>query len=282
MENNSDYDFSNHKLISSEKGEYIDIEEYEPDQVKRSRNYPYVTHIKIEVKKYLNQEGKEVKSTITSKRLRGKKSVIDRRYRMMKKPNQGRFGKAAQVSKEENNSVTYYGADVFIEPPNAPTKDTLTIVREKMKERAVKRGFSTNKFRPSSKLIDKLNENSSKLKPFSEESSGGFKKSSFIPSKIREKHKQNQGVENFSIIIKNIPEDVEVRGMENRLRSMLKQFGDISRLKVLSNKYDRTLTSGIAFIEYAYANDANSLLVCKQKIVIDSAILLVEKAKPKK
>ncbi len=261
----NDFDISNLPLIKSEISDYMPIEEYEKDKTIRSRKYPYVTHIKVEKYFYKKPDGKSVTKTITSKKLHGKKSMIDRRYKI--KP----FGQALSG----NDGVTTIGAEVFIEKPGIVSNKNNFLAKSNRKN--VPSYSSVMKtFRPSSINLDKFKN----FKEFQGNTSSeiGFTKNSFIPSKLKSKLAENLGLEKFSIIIKNIPMGTEVRDMEHQLRRMFKSYGDIERLKVLSDKNDRNMCRDIAFLDFVYPSDANNLLNSGERFVIQHFILNLEKS----
>lgn len=270
MNSISDMDLSKLPLKHSEVGEFIPIEIYEKDVTLRKQKYPYVTHIKIEKYIYTQPNGLDVTKTITTKKVKGKKSVIDRRYNM--KP----FGQAA-IS---NDGVTTLGAEVFIEKPNILSKNNFKLNRECRNKNKKNISFSTGMkiFKPSKKNIEKFKN----LKTFeNNDSNTGFMKNTFIPSKLKNKMEENKNLDKFTIVIKNIPSDYNVKDVEFRLKKMFSSYGEIERLKVLTNKNDRTLTRDIAFIDFVYPSDANKLLKSDERFKIDFSILGIEKSKKK-
>ena len=56
-------------------------------------------------------------------------------------------------------------------------------------------------------------------------------------------------------------------------------YGDIERIKVLSDKTDRNMCRDIAFLDFVYPSDANSLLNSGERFVIQHFILNLEKSR---
>jgi hypothetical protein len=276
MEKNTDIDLSKCTLIKSEINDYISIDEFEKDPLIRSKKYPYVTHIKIEKYIYKKSNGKNVTKTVTTKKMKGIKSAIDRRYRM--KP----FGTAKVTSDNPNpnDGVTTIGAEVFIENPKTFNNNSSSIFKTKVKKKTPSFSSVMKAFRPSLKNLEKFKD----FKDFKETNSSqnmGFTKT-FVPSKLKKKMKENMGLEKFSIVIKNIPSEYDIRDIEFKLRNMFRSFGEIERLKVLSDKNDRTLSRDIAFLDFIYPNDAINLLKSSERFIIEHNILNLEKSKSTK
>ena len=60
---------------------------------------------------------------------------------------------------------------------------------------------------------------------------------------------KNVGLTNFSIIIKNIPTNLERYDVEYELKTKFSEFGTIKKVTVLMDKYEPTKIREIAFID---------------------------------
>jgi hypothetical protein len=279
--NHSDIDLSKLPLIKSEISEYVPIEEFEKDLVIRIKKYPYVTHIKIEKYTYMQKNGLEAIKTITNKRIHGKKAEIKKRYESIKP-----FGlaKVTQSNQNPNDGITTLGAEVFIESPKTIKNKNKNNIFTKPNRKNVPSFSSAMKaFRPSMKNLEKFKNLKDFTSPIiSSTSESGFTKNSFIPSGMKSKLAENMNLEKFSIVIKNIPAEEDIKQMEYSLKDMFKPFGEIERLKVLSDKFDRNLTRDIAFLDFVYPTDAEQLLASKERFTIGHNILNLEKSKSRK
>ena len=271
---NSDSEFSNYTLIKSEINDFIPIKDFEKDPIIRKTTYPYITHIKIEKYTYKRPDGIIITRTITNKKRDGKQFAIDQRSKMKK------FGKAL----ESNDGVKSIGAEVFILSPKAMKKANEGFKTTSKGSSKISFSSAMKSFKPSFKNLEKFKN----LKEFtntdtfsSKISTTGFTKT-FIPSKMKSKIAENMHLEKFSIVIKNIPAEEDLKEIESKLRKLFKPFGEIERLKVLSDKYDNTLSRDIAFLDLIYPSDANKLLYSNERFTIGHNILNLEKSKSTK
>ena len=256
---NVDYDSRDHTVL--EETDFIPIEEIEPDENKRRIEYLYVTHQKKKVMLY-NIDGKEIKRTIKTNKLCGKKNVLERR-------NWKPFGEAVNG----NKGITTIGAPVYLElcsnngsykkkeEYSEPIKPSLNTSSKK------KASFSLSTFKPSEESLKKTQDISNNFK-----SSGGY-----IPSFIKDKINESKDIENFSIVVKNFPLDKDKRELEFLIKNLFKQFGTIDRVKVLTNKFTGEVKD-IAFVDFCYGIDAQKALKSQEKLMIDYCILSLEKA----
>ena len=92
---------------------------------------------------------------------------------------------------------------------------------------------------------------------------------------------RTKGKDNIQNISQEESEE-DIKQMEYSLKDMFKPFGEIERLKVLSDKFDRNLTRDIAFLDFVYPTDAEQLLASKERFTIGHNILNLEKSKSRK
>ena len=112
------------------------------------------------------------------------------------------------------------------------------------------------------------------------ETDNGFG-SGYVPPSIRKKMKENAHLENFSIIVKNIPTSLERHEAKFELRMLFEKFGEIKKINVLSDKYDPTRIRDVAFVDFAYACDAQKALDSSERLLMGSCILSKQKAAEK-
>lgn len=266
----STFDFSKYKCVSHEIGEFKPIEEVIPDLATRMIKYPDVTHIKEEKFKYKINEKQTVTKTIRTARKKILKRVLERRQNW--KP----FGKAA-IS---NDGITTIGAPVFMQMVNSSdnfkTADDSSEIVQNIKKNLSNRksGFKMASYKPKTEFIQKAKEGANEFKPSSK---GGY-----IPASIKTKLDANKGLQNFSIIIKNIPSNgYTIEQLRSEIRFLFEKFGMIEKIKILTDR--RTgMIKDIAFIDFTYPSDAQKALDDNGRMVIGPCILSKERAKSKR
>lgn len=268
MEKETDIDLSKCTLIKSEINDYIPIKQFEKDPFIRSEKYHNVTHIKIEKYIYKKPNGGTITKTVTKKK--------------KKRFGNNLFGAAKPTTSNPfpNEGTTSEGAEVFIESPKTFIKNSNSNFKKNTTTKLPSFSSSMKAFKPSLKNLDKF-KNFDNFKGPNIFQNTGFTKT-FVPSALKSKMADNMGLENFSIVIKNVPSEYDIRDIEFKLRNMFRSFGEIERLKVLSDKNDNTLSRDIAFLDFIYPSDAINILKSTERFVIEHNVLNLEKSKSTK
>lgn len=143
-----------------------------------------------------------------------------------------------------------------------------------------------NKFNKNQQKVKEVKASSTKyvpkrrqIKEMNEKSNIGFSK--YIPPSIKNKILNNKNKESFSIIIKNIPTNLDKYEAKDKLKYLFGKFGEIQKINVLMDKFNPNLIRDIAFIDYVYTTDAIKALESKERFIIDSCILTKEKVAKK-
>lgn len=250
--NKEEYDFNTLEYISTIEGDFIPIEDIEPDPFMRIYKYPHITmQKKIEMKYKNTTNHKIITKTLLHNKKCGKKRILDRR-------NWIKFGKAS----DHNNGITTLADTILFEFEN---EHGMKVVKEDEKAKPTS-GFKISHFKPSLKHIERVNQLEKNT------TTRGY-----IPSSIKHKLKENEDIENISICIKNIPAGEDVFEMQDLLRGMFSSYGEIKYIKVLKDKHNGQ-SRDIGFIEFYYGTDALTLLDSSERFIIDSCILCLIKS----
>lgn len=256
------YKCSDLECIYKKEGTFIDIKLAVPDIGIRMTEYDSnVIAIKTDTFKYKINEKTSITKKITFVKKRVNKAVEQRRRTW--KP----FGAAAN---EDNKSFSFPGEEVFMEYVN--DKRLLDYNDNFLKKQSCKKSFSkSTSYKPKMSIISNVKDkNSFKIN-----------KTGYIPSSIKKKIDKNTGLKNFSIIIKNIPTNLERSQVEYELKKMFNEFGTIKKVTILMDKYEPTKIRDIAFIDFSFASEAISALKSTKRINIGCCILSKEMAKQK-
>ncbi len=277
------YDFDKMELLRVEEGEFIDLEIAVPDIVERMTKYPHdVKALKITRYVYKIDEKNTLVRTVKTVKSRILQRVLDRRKNW--KP----FGKAI-VSNAGTRSI---GEPIYMDMANkngdfdddddsAEVKKILGKIPMKLSgKKKSKSGFTLSSYKPNLTL---LKENGGSNADSTTDGSSTFATPGrYVPESIKKMMSKNTGLENFSLVIKNLPSFMERREVDHELRKLFGEFGSIRKINILHDSYDPNKLRGIAFIEYAYATEAMAALNSTKRFSIGPSILLKEKANKKK
>lgn len=275
------YDFNKMELLRTEEGEFVDLAEAVPDIVERMTKYaPEIVAIKKTRYVYKIDDKNTLVRTVKTVKSRVLQRVLDRRKNW--KP----FGKATNT----NNGTKSIAEPVYMDIANEKgefdddnaTSSEVKKILEKLPTKILgkksgKSGFSLSSYKPNLTLL-----NGSASTVGIESSSSFSTTDRYIPESIKNMMNKNVGLENFSLVIKNIPTFMERRDVDQELRKLFGGFGSIRKINILHDSYDSTKLRGIAFIEYAYATEATEALNSTKRFSIGPSILLKEKANKKK
>ncbi len=239
----TEYNFDKYECIHKEETEFIPIEEIEKDYSLRCINYPNVTHQKKRILIY-NIDNKKVKRIITINKLKGKKSILERRLNWKK------FGDSTSTTIDKEIFLKNSNDD--ISNKNQLYNDNFTYKHNNSDDIKTKNNFQLAKYKPPN-IVNKL-----------------------YKDKIKNKNNLNE-FNDFSLILKNFPLDISQKDLEQKIRSVFEKYGKIERVKILFNKYYEI--KDICFIDFKCKQDAINLLNSNEKFIIDSYVLSIEKSK---
>lgn len=80
----------------------------------------------------------------------------------------------------------------------------------------------------------------------------------------------------YTVIIKNIPQDIEPRNIKRRLYDMFNSYITEPIIRVISNKENKETNNGIAFMEIRNKDELDSLLDNSSKFMIEHNIITIE------
>ena len=267
------YEYNNLECVYKKDGEFIDIKKAVPDIGIRMTEYNNVIAIKTDIYKYkIDAKNNVVRKVIYVKKYRNK--AVENRRKNWKpfgvKNNDTKSYKfiGEPVSMEyadENGRLLSYNDDFVAKSTNTKSTNVKSTNVKSTK-------FSTSStYKPNISIINNVKDNS----VFKINNVG------YIPSSIKNKMDKNVGLTNFSIIIKNIPTNLERYDVECELKTKFSEFGTIKKVTVLMDKYEPTKIREIAFIDFSFASEAISALKSTKRICIGSCILSKEMAKKK-
>lgn len=242
----TEYNFDKYECIHKEETEFIPIEEIEKDYSLRCINYPYVTHQKKRILIY-NIDNKKVKRIITINKLKGKKSILERRLNWKK------FGDSGSTTIDKEIFLKNSNDD--ISNRNQLYNDNLAYKSNNSNDIKIKNNFQLAKYKPPN-IVNKLYKD--KIKKY------------IIQNDLNE-------FNDFSLVLKNFPLDISQKDLEEKIRSIFEKYGKIERVKILFNKNYQI--KDICFIDFKYKQDAINLLNSNEKFIIDSCVLSIEKSK---
>lgn len=233
--------------------------------------YPFAKRVKIEETTEVNEDGVVVRRMKRYVLCRVPQEIIERKNRWVP------FG----ITSNKNATT------------RSPEEIKMVLVQEeKRKAEKMKQGFmqpsqpqkeeavaSAEKYVPTLRLKKKQPFQAT-LDSQTPETDNGFG-SGYVPPSIRKKMKENAHLENFSIIVKNIPTSLERHEAKFELRMLFEKFGEIKKINVLSDKYDPTRIRDVAFVDFAYACDAQKALDSSERLLLGSCILSKQKAAQK-
>ena len=113
-------DTSNLILINFEKSDWIKTDQLEPDSFKRFQKYPFISEIMTEVYFYKNQDGKEIKKTITHR----KKTALD--IKKEERYNQFKNSKAFN-----HDSIRTFDKEISIQTKNTDSNKDKNLSKSK-------------------------------------------------------------------------------------------------------------------------------------------------------
>lgn len=251
------YDFDKYQYTNIEETDFIEIEKIEPDPNIRRLKYPYVTHQKKTIMTY-DIDNKKIIRTFKTNKLKAKKNILERRL------NWKCFGDAI----ENNLGITSLAKNQeFIDQnKKSNNNNNIDIIHNNKKNYNNKNNFVISKF------IDNKNKQSD---IYNYQNKNGYKVSKYIPN-ILKNNKENS--ENFSIVIKNFPNEISNYYLEQKLRNIFEVYGPINKIKTLYDKNTNKLKD-IAFIDFYNTQDAINVINSSQKFIIESCVLSLEKSK---
>lgn len=254
---NSEYNLNylnNLEIIEINKSDFIPIEDIESDNFERMIKYPHVKSQQTITTKYLDKEHKKIiTKVVLNKKLYGKKSILKRRK-------WAKFGKASIT----NEGITSIAEKVFLKL----LEDEINTQNE---QQQVDKPITKNTAYKVSNI------DMSKFKAY-DENGGNIKSKGYIPNSIKLKLKDNENIENITIIIKNIPIDETFDNLNKILTNMFQPYGEIKNLKLLKN-FKTGNPKDIAFLEYYYSLDSIKLLESNERFIVNNCILSIERSK---
>ena len=243
------YDFDKYMYTDITKTDFIEIEKIEPDPDIRRLKYPHVTHQKKTIMTYVIDNKKIIKILKTNK-LIGKKNIIHRRLNLKY------FGNSLE---SDVGNTTLDKNQMFMHKNINKYDNIINNTNNNPKN-----FFGFTKFKHNEKEI----KNEQKINP--------IKINKYNPNIIKNNLDMNSN--NFSIIIKNFPNDISCNNLEQQLKNIFKVFGPIYKIKILYDKYTKKIKD-IAFIDFYNTEDADKVLNSTQKFIIESSVLFIEKSK---
>ena len=235
-------------------GEYINIEDIEPDETKRRLNYPHVTHQKKTILEY-EVDGKKYNKVIITNKLKGKKSVLNR-YKNWKP-----FGEAIKNS----TGMTTYNAPIILDLncksySNSKVKDnedrTENIIISNNRKKSAT--FSLSSYKPKTSILESLPKS--------------IKKPGYAPPNVKSTSNSS-----CSILVRNIPTDLSKEEAEQELYNIFSKYGKVKKINILIQKNSRNIKD-IGFIDMFDDTSMNNILNASEKFSIDASILSVERS----
>jgi len=259
------YDFDNYQYTDIEETDFIEIEKIEPDPHIRRLKYPYVTHQKKTIMTYII-DNKKIIRTFKTNKLKGKKKILERL-------NWKRFGDAI----ENNLGITSLAINEEFIGENKKSNNYIDIIHDNNKKNfnnKKKNGFVISKLIDNIDIEAEINNKESEMNNNS--NIRGYKTSKYIPNILKNNKEKNS--ENFSIVIKNFPNEISNYYLEQKLRNIFEVYGPINKIKTLYDKNTNKLKD-IAFIDFYKTEDAIKVINSSKKFIIESCVLSLEKSK---
>jgi hypothetical protein len=176
------------------------------------------------------------------------------------------FGDA---NEESNKGLTVIGSLTYIQYLDEDKK-----VERKKPLSSFKITTSRGAYKPSKERLDKADKTIESI------SSNGFKQSGYIPSNIEQFIKDDDNVDNVSIILRNFPTYIEYDRLKDTFKNHFKSYGPIKKITILKDRQDNI--KDIAFMEFYNNKDAIKLLENPKRLIINKQIVSIEKNMKKK
>lgn len=270
---NTDYNFDELQLVEERCTDYVPIEEFEEDEMKRKYQYPNVTKVKTETKIYFDKDKKITRNIYHYVRMVPKRVLERQKW----KP----FGRAT-----DGVSVTSLGDEVFLELSNPePIKDKIEKHMSTVGQSSGTTGPSLGINIPSGRYVPPSMRNRTQSQKLVEDTEIRPTKTVYVPPSKRKGFERStpfgMTTEKCSIVISNLPDYIELDELKYKIEDIFGLFGRIKKYNILTSRRDGSIR-GIAFVDYYSQADAQTAIDQANNSHIEHNIIKVEFTKPKR